>query len=68
MSTYRIQISCSNCYSVRFYDIDKGVPHSEAILICPCCQCSPTEREYTVVAVGADYSKHTLQKENENDT
>ena len=66
MSTYRVQISCCNCYAVRHYDVDKGVPHNEATLICPNCQCCPTDRDYTVLAVGADYSKHKLKKENDN--
>lgn len=65
MSTYRVQISCCNCYSVRSYDIERGTPHSEATLICANCGCSPTDRDYTVMAMGGEYSKHTLKEQGE---
>ena len=62
MPTYMVEISCCNCYSVRKYEIDRGTPHSEATLNCPNCGCSPTDRDYTVLAVGGDYSKHTREE------
>lgn len=64
-ATYRVEISCCNCYSVRKYDVDRGICHNEAGLICPNCGCCPTDRDYTVLAVGGDFAKHKLKEEAE---
>ena len=49
MVTYRIKLCCCNCYAEREYDIERGVPHGEAELVCPNCGCFATVLEYVVI-------------------
>ena len=69
MNTYRIKISCCNCYAEREYDIERGVPHADADLVCPNCGCCPTELNYRVITDKKTYGnyseKHITQKKEE---
>lgn len=49
MATYRIKLSCGNCCSKREYDVERGVLHVDASLICPNCGCDPTARDYAII-------------------
>jgi len=49
MTTYRVKIACGNCCSERNYEIERGVFIIDAELICPNCNCSPTEQNFAVI-------------------
>ena len=61
--TYKIRLSCCNCYHVTDYLVDRGIPHSEAEFECPNCGCRPNEANYQVDAIGMDYAKHEKMDE-----
>ena len=57
MVTYRIKLSWGNCCAEREYDVERGVPHSDADLICPNCGCSPTANDYLIFSKKKLYGK-----------
>ncbi len=68
MTTYRVKICCCNCYAEREYDIERGVPHGEAELICPNCGCFATTLAYTVIALEKKTGTYILKKNPETDS
>ncbi len=59
--SYRIRLECGNCYSRNDYEVDRGVPHNDAVLICPNCGCAPNGVNYVVVD-SKSLSNHTKEK------
>ncbi len=63
--TYRIRIECGNCYSRNNYEVDRGMPHSDADLICPNCGCVATGQNYSVI-VGNNITHYTKIEDKAN--
>ncbi len=63
--TYRVRLECGNCYSRNNYEVDRGVHHNEADLICPNCGCMATAKDYKVM-VNNNIGRHIKTEEHVN--
>jgi len=51
--SYKVRIECGNCYSRNDFEVERGIPHSDADLICPNCGCAPNSQNYIVVVTNS---------------
>ena len=62
--SYQVRIECGNCNSRNNYNVDRGVPCNGANLVCPNCDCCPTDQNY-IVYKDNGVGRHTTKSENE---
>ncbi len=63
-SNYRVRIECGNCFSRNNYAVDKGIPCTDADLVCPNCECCPTADTFAIIKDN-NSGKHITKSENE---